>query len=151
MIVTVGHGKRFHIIFTSRSSWKCLWTRGITLFKVSMESSTRTIEAGLSLPSFGYLVDEKTRAPGSPKAQPPHAPTDVQEGSPYSTFPPGLCSGMRFYLLFLEKEQKPHALQITERLVQFSPCSNSWLQKGATIICSANAGLWTKPLACHAL
>lgn len=35
-----------------------------------------------------------------------------------------------------------------ERLVQFSPCSNARLQKGETIMCSANAGLQSRPLAC---
>lgn len=35
-----------------------------------------------------------------------------------------------------------------EHLVQFSPCSNARLQKAGTVMCSADAGLQSRPLAC---
>lgn len=98
----------------------------------------------LAFPVLVYLVDKKTKVPRSPKEQPPHAPTGVQEGFPWTVFRNAL-------LLAFFKKQKQHALQVMERLVQSSPCSDSRLQKDETIICSANPGLWTMPLACHAL
>lgn len=73
----------------------------------------------LAFPVLVYLVDKKTRAPRSPKEQPPHAPTDVQEGS-LQYVSPWTVFRNAFYLLF-KKKQKQHALQIMERLVQFSP------------------------------
>lgn len=60
-----------------------------------MGSLTRTTETVLGLASFGYLVDKKTKAPKSPKKNSPHMhPLTGRRG--FS----GLCSGMRFCLLF---------------------------------------------------
>lgn len=95
-------------------------------------------------PQFGFI--RWTRKPGPPEAlknSPRHAPTDVQEGFPWTVF--------RNALLLVLKKQKQHALQVMERVVQFSPCSDSRLQKGQTVTCSVNAGLGARPLACHAL
>lgn len=76
----------------------------------------------LACPVLVYLVDKKTKVPRSPKEQPPHAPTGVQEGFPWTVFRNAL-------LLAFFKKQKQHALQVMERLVQSSPCSDSRLQK----------------------
>lgn len=101
----------------------------------------------LAFPVLVYLVDKKsmgTRLPLKPGEQPLMRPL-THRRIPTVHDP---CSVFRnaFYLLF--SKQKQHALQIMERLVQFSPCSNARLQKGETIMCSANAGLQSRPLAC---
>jgi len=59
----------------------------------------------LAFPVWVYLVDKKARAPRSPKAQPPHAPTDVQEGSPYGTFSPGLFRNALLLAFFFFKKR----------------------------------------------
>lgn len=111
-----------------------------------------TTEILLAFPVMVCLVDKDTRAtrrlPLKPLKNSPRAPTIVQEGSLGYT-PPGLYWECTFTCFF--KKQKQHALQIMECLVQFSPRSNSRLQKGKTIICPANAGLGTRPSARHTL
>lgn len=64
----------------------------------------------MAFPVLVCLVDKKTRAPRSPKEQPLHAPTDVQEGT-LQYISPWAVLRNALLLAFLKK-QKQHALQI---------------------------------------
>lgn len=53
----------------------------------------------LAFPVLVFLVNKKTKVPRSPKEQPPHAPTGVQEGFPWTVFRNALL------LAFLKKNK----------------------------------------------
>lgn len=69
-----------------------------------MGSSIRTTETVLGLPSFGLSGRQENQGPKMITTEAlknsSHMHPLMCRRDPYSTFPPGLCSGMRFYLLF---------------------------------------------------